>query len=298
MKKIKYLILLFTLSIFLLTSCEKNKNLRIPKVMETNSAVLIVTTSDPFINVADVNAYSISIDVDLLYDGKFNKIDIMIAKDSDYSKQYLLKSVTSVPASLTVSGADIIAKINELSNVGDVKEGDIFKIFTNIELTDGTYLPGILSDGKLTLSPANKNLVGILKDAVPEIRIAVPCAYNSALTVGSYHSVSTDWNSEGDITIVPHATNPFIVYVSGLETMEGLVETSPLEMVINPDYSVTVARQVIVEDLSSWNAAWTNMYYEGINGNYDTCTGTYTMTFKIGMSAGSWGNNGFVFTRN
>ncbi len=67
------------------------------------------------------------------------------------------------------------------------------------------------------------------------------------MSTGSFHSVSADWNSEGDITITADAVNPYKIYVSGLEEMEGLVEDlGPLVMYIDPiTYAVTVPRKAI-----------------------------------------------------
>jgi len=128
---------------------------------------------------------------------------------------------------------------------------------------------------------------------------SVVCAYNPANVIGSYHSVSTDWASEGDITITVDPTDPFTVYVSGLEVMEGLVEDKgPLKMVIDPNsYSITVARQAIVSDVSPWGA-YTNLAYEG-KGSLNTCDGSYKMIFDISVDQGTFGTGQvFTFTKN
>src|SRR5659263_661355 len=66
------------------------------------------------------------------------------------------------------------------------------------------------------------------------LNAAVVCPYFQNQIIGSYHSVSADWASEGDVTITADPTDEFIVYVAGLEAIEGLVEDKgPLKMIIN-----------------------------------------------------------------
>jgi len=298
MKNIKYFLLII-MSLFLINSCKKGTDLRMPEMQKANSAVLKVTASSPFINVADVNAYSLSVDVDLLYNDPFKKIDLMVVMARDFSKQYLLQSITSVPSSITISGADIVAAIPELASSADISAGDEFYVFGNVELTDGTYLPGMLADGTIALSSANKNIVGILKDgAVPDVRIAVPCAFDPALAVGSYHAVSADWGAAGDVTVTADPNDAFKVYVSGFETMEGLVEDKgPLPMFIKSNYSVDVPKYVFVSSLAPWGLPYTNLSYGG-GGTYNTCDGSYILTMEVRVDQGGFGSYTWTLTRN
>lgn len=124
---------------------------------------------------------------------------------------------------------------------------------------------------------------------------AVVCAYNPVFVSGSYHAVSASWGSEGDVTITVDPTDQFTVYVSGLETIEGLVEDKgPLKMKINKlNYAVTAEKAVIA------SVAWDyhNIAYAG-TGTLNTCSGTYEMMFTISVDEGGFGNHAFTLTKN
>ncbi len=136
---------------------------------------------------------------------------------------------------------------------------------------------------------------GVTTRSNAAINVPVACAYDVNLATGSYHSVSSDWNSEGDITITADADDPYTLYVTGLEEMEGLVEdVGPLVMHINPvDYSVIADKSILASD--AWGL--TNIAYEG-TGVYSSCDGSFVMYFEISVVEGSWGTFQFTFTRN
>jgi hypothetical protein len=123
----------------------------------------------------------------------------------------------------------------------------------------------------------------------------VVCAYNPALVSGSYHALSEGWGAEGDVTITVDPLDDYIVYVAGLEAIEGLDEDQgPLKMIVNPlDFSVVAVKTVIASD--AWG--YTNIAYEG-TGLLNTCTGTYTMLYAITVDQGSFGSYEFILTKN
>lgn len=128
------------------------------------------------------------------------------------------------------------------------------------------------------------------------LSVPVACAYNVELAAGSYHTVSSDWNSEGNITITANPEDPYTVYVAGLEEIEGLDEDQgPLVMHISPaTFEVTADKTIIASD--AWGFG--SISYSG-NGVYNSCDGSYTMYFNITLSAlGSQGTFKFDFTRN
>ncbi len=180
----------------------------------------------------------------------------------------VIAEVTSFPSVVTITSAAAAQKLGVALNT--IEMGDVF----DFELL-------ITANGRTTRSTP--------------LSVPVACVYSVAMATGSYHSVSADWNSEGDITITADAEDPYKLYVTGLEVMEGLVEDlGPLVMYVNPvDYSVTVPRKAIVSD--AWG--YHNLAYEG-TGTFASCTGTYTMTFTISVDEGSWTGQGFIFTRN
>ena len=179
-----------------------------------------------------------------------------------------IKELTSFPAVVNITSVDAAQKLG--ITLADIERGDVF----DFELL-------ITTDSRTTRSTP--------------LVIPVACVYTTAMSTGSFHSVSEDWNSEGDITITADTGDPYKLYVSGLEEMEGLTEDlGPLVMYIDPvTYAVTVPRKALASDAFGYH----NIAYEG-SGTFSTCDGTYTMSFEISVDEGSFGTNGFIFTRN
>jgi len=138
---------------------------------------------------------------------------------------------------------------------------------------------------------------GVTTRSNAALPVTVLCKFEPLLATGSYHSVSPpdQWNSEGNISITADAEDPFKLYVSGLETIEGLNEDQgPLVMHINPSsFAVIADKTVLASD------AWgdTNIAYEG-TGLFNSCTGSFTMNFHISTDQGDYGTYQFTFTRN
>lgn len=178
-------------------------------------------------------------------------------------------TITTFPSTVKITMKDAAAKLNMALNT--IKLGDIL----NVEIWTTT-------NGKVYQTSAVFNA-------------GVVCPYYRDQIIGSYHSVSAAWASEGDITITADATDQYTVYVAGLEAMEGLNENKgPLKMVINPlDYSVKAVKTVLATD--AWG--YHNLAYEG-TGTLNTCNGTYEMSFNITVDEGTLASNqGFIFTK-
>lgn len=181
-----------------------------------------------------------------------------------------MTSVTSFPATVRISSADAASKLG--ISLNDIANGDMF-----------TFELLTTSGGVTTRSNSILN-------------VSVACAFNSLLTSGSYHSVSTDWGSEGDITITSDPNDPYTVYVAGLQSIEGLVEDhGPLPMHIDPaTFSVTADETLIASDYFGYGAST----FSG-TGLYNSCDGSYVMNLEISIGAyGSQGIFRYNFTRN
>jgi hypothetical protein len=178
--------------------------------------------------------------------------------------------LASFPATVSISVAEVALEMG--IDLADISNGDIFLF----ELV--TTANGITTRSSAVLS------------------IPVACAYDVNLATGSYHSVSTDWNSEGDITLTPDPDDPYRILVTGIEEIEGLVEDlGPLVMIINPaTYEVSVPEKAISSD--AWGFG--TISYEG-EGVFSSCDGSYSMIFDINVSGlGTYTANAFTFTRN
>lgn len=191
--------------------------------------------------------------------------DVVVSLNGDKARA-VVGTYTSFPATVKVLLSDIADTFG--ANIGG---GDIlnFEVATKI-------------GGKTYYSSASFNA-------------PVACAYDASFLSGSYHAVSADWGSEGDVTITVDPVDEYIVYVAGLEAIEGLNEDQgPLKMIINPNnYSVIAEKTVLASD--AWG--YTNLAYEG-TGVVNTCNGTYEMFYNITVDQGSFGGYAFTLTKN
>ncbi len=177
--------------------------------------------------------------------------------------------VTSFPATVKLVSGDVIQKLGLAP--ATIANGDVFTL--EVLITSG---------GLTTRSNAILN-------------VPVACAFEEALAVGSYHSVSADWNSSGNITLTASATDPYTINVAGIEALEGAVEDKgPLVMHIDPaSFQVTADKSVIATNFFGYH----NITYKG-TGVYNSCDGSYQMSFDISVDEGDFGIYHFTFTRN
>jgi hypothetical protein len=266
MKKIKTLGLIITL-IMIFLSCEELPD---PAGRRGVAVVPGITDIDPGIfDSKDLKNSYVEFTITVPAGTQVDKITIQ-GSYQDNLERVTITEVTSFPATVRILSSDVAQKLGIALN--NIENGDVF----TLELLT-------LANGLTTRSTA-------------VLFVAVACAYDVNLAVGSYHSVSADWNSEGSITLTADPANPYKIYVSGIEEMEGLVEDQgPLVMYINPaTYNVTVPEKVLSSDAWGYGA----ISYSG-NGVYSSCDGSYSMYFDISIGAyGNQGTFGFTFTRN
>jgi len=274
---------IFFLVVLFLGSC--NSELRMPEVqLVTLPKVTFDTTSDKLILDG---IYSGKIVVDTYYKDLPVDANVIIAMNGNYAALKTFKAgVTTFPLTLAITSADL----KTLFGLSTIVAGNYFEIGMDVKMQNGTWYPSFNTRG-VAYGSGPSNLPG----SSPTLKIAAVCGYNINLVTGSFHSVSASWNSEGDITITKDPTNQYIVYVAGLEAIEGLIEDKgPLKMVIDPtDYSVKAIKTVIASD--AWGDH--NIAYEG-TGTLNPCNGTYTMNFTITVDEGTYGKFGFIFTKN
>jgi hypothetical protein len=181
-----------------------------------------------------------------------------------------MTSATTFPATVRITSADAISKLG--LDQEDIANGDMF----TFEL----------------LATAN----GITTRSNSVLNVSVACAFDPALASGSYHVVSADWVAEGNVTLTADPDDPYTVYVSGLQSIEGQDEDQgPLPMHINPaTFGVTADETVIASDYYGYGAST----FKG-TGLYNSCDGSYMMNFEISIGAyGSQGIFRYDFTRN
>jgi hypothetical protein len=266
MKKTKISAIIIT-SVLLIIGCEKAKD---PAGLRDVGIIPIISDVNPGIfDSKDLKNSYVELTLKL-ENGKTAEKAVLEGSYNRNFERVKLAEVTSFPATVRIVSGDIIQKLG--ISEADVINGDVFTLEV--------------------VTTAN----GLTTRSTAILRVVVSCAYDRTLTFGSYHSTSADWNSDGDITVTADPDDPYKVYVSGLEEMEGLVEDGgPLAMYINPaTYVVTVPAKAISSDAWGYGA----ITYSG-TGVYNSCDGSYEMHFDISLeSLGSQGINTFTFTRN
>jgi hypothetical protein len=266
MKKIKVLGLIITM-IMIFFSCEDVKD---PAGLRGIAVVPAISGINPGIfDSKDLEHSYVEFVVNVPAGMHVDNIAIIGSYNGNLERIKITEA-TSLPATVRISSSDVAQKLGIALN--NINNGDIF-----------TFEVLTASNGRTTRSNA-------------VLSVPVACAYDKALAVGSYHSVSSDWNSEGNITITSDPDDPYTVYVAGLEEIEGLNEDrGPLVMHINPaTYTVIADETVIASD--AWG--YGSISYAG-TGVYSSCDGSYVMYFGISLEAlGNQGTFKFDFTRN
>ena len=258
MKRIKILRLTIIL-VAIFFGCEEAKD---PAGQRNVGIVPLVTDVDGMFIGGEPSSF-IQFKVDLQAGATVENAQIVVSSGDEFQREKIA-DITTFPSDFTFTLGEISEKL------GEINEGEV--IYIEVVTT---------RDGITTRSNA----------AVAEI---VFCMYNVNLATGTYHSVSSDWNSEGDISIKADAADPSTVYVTGLETIEGLDEDQgPLVMHIDPITFEVIADKTV---LASEGWGETNITYEG-TGAFNSCSGTYEMNFHISTDQYDYGTFAFTFTK-
>ncbi len=265
MKKIKTIGMIFII-LLVFFGCEKIDN---PVGMRGVAVIPAISDINPAIfNSKDLENSFIEFVVDLVPGTHLDKLVIEGSYNGNLERIEITE-VTTFPATVRILSSVAAEKLGIA--LDEIENGGVFTF--ELVATNG----------------------GITTRSNAALNIPVACAYDVNLATGSYHSVSADWGSDGDITITSDPNDPYIIYVSGLEEIEGLVEDQgPLEMHINPvNYTVTAEKKVLASDAFGYH----NIAYEG-SGEYSSCDGSYSMYFEISVDEGNFGTYQFSFTRN
>jgi hypothetical protein len=295
MKNKLNILAILAIGIFLLPTCQKDPDLPYPEV---KTGIAPKVTKDPAkdanISIFDLEGFNATVIVDLYFrDDKPKSMNLMVCMNGDPENTATVTAITSWPTSVNVTTADLINWLPGLDDVGQLKQGDRFLFYVDAVLEDGTYI-----NGNDTLYTAYGSALANWPNASINVTYSIVCPYDQAMAVGSYYTECSDWAVAGNITITADPDDPYTVYVAGLETIDGLDEDlGPLVMHIDPATYVVTADKTVLASLVTWGAPYHNIAYEG-TGTFDSCTGSYLMTFEITVDEGSFGNYVFPFTRN
>lgn len=303
MKSIYYIIMLLV-GVIILNGCETDENGPMPDSFEEAAVAYMVLdqTSSGLVNLNDLNAFNFVGTIDVLYDPSFDKLTLMVAYNGDYANPgVLIDDITSTPYDFSVTINDVVNAVSQLNSADDIEISDYFTFYVNVT-KNGKEYPVYTMVGDKAIRTIGSGLITSVQEfedanAVTDVRIDVPCGYDVEGVTGNYIGSSAGWAVNGPITITPDPNDPFVVYVSGLATIDGLEEDlGPLKMIIDPNsYNVT-AEKTVLASLVTWGAPYHNIAYQG-SGRLNTCNGTYQMTFSITVDEGSFGSYAFTFTK-
>lgn len=291
----KYFLILFGLTIFLFSGCEDEDAIKLPEI--TNGAVPYFTKiepSDQNIDFLNKEAFSTKYSI-RIGEGEGDdlvKSFMVVASYNGSTPVEVTGEISTLPSEIEVTTNNILNSFG--ITLDDIDKGDQIIFGVNLTMNDGRVLPAFSETGDFGYSPS---LRATSRNNI-YFTVNVVCAYDVNQVTGNYRALSTDWSVDGNVTITADPNDPFIVYVSGLAELDGLVEDQgPLKMVVDPNtFEVTAESQVLASDLSPWGRPWTNFTYAG-TGSLNTCNGTYQMGFDISVSAGGWGVQQFTLTK-
>ncbi|WP_298650007.1 hypothetical protein [uncultured Proteiniphilum sp.] len=256
---------------FLLLSCENtNENM----VLERGENVVpIVSNFKPSNFTTDLENSYIEFTVSL---PQGETIDKGIVEIKHEDKTVQLQEISTFPATVRISADDAATALG--IPLDEITTESVFYLYVRTE-----------KNGRSTVAATTSH------------KISVFCAYDTDLTSGSYHLVSSDWGIEGNVTFIADENDPYIVYISGIQIVDGLTTgtNNTVKLTINPDtYAITGGKTLFAENLSEWNLPYTNYSFTVANGFYSPCDGSYTINFTITVDQGSFGTNNFTFTKN
>jgi hypothetical protein len=270
LKKMKNILLYATLlATVLFAGCENtNEN----PVQERGKGVgVIMSEPVPAFFTSDIENSFVAFDLSLPEGETVEKSEIEVVYAD---KKALLKSIDIPVANLKVTAVEMVEALG--ISPADIEVGNTFYLYVL------TTKNGLTTRSKAALA------------------INVTCEFEPALSTGAYNFESSDWGASGNVTLEADPADPFRIFITDYPEAEGLsnVTGNRIELIINPNtFNVSGPAVVLSDDLSEWGVPYTAYTYQPVSGTYNSCNGSYTVVFAITVSAGSYGNNRFTFTR-
>ena len=288
------------------SGCEKDDNGKVPDDLKDSNVgtVKLLETSDMLIDINHPEEFNLDMEVDVLFDQPYNKVELMLVYNLDYTSPYLVETYTSLPGTINMDLQDIVDLVTPLNAIGDVVLGDKFNYYTNIELMDGTLIPGYLSSGVTTTAASVRNFMTILKDASSFIQIPVPCPFVADTFVGTMEVIE-QWNDGSgdayytvDVSVnTTLTTEEKVVFdIPDIFTNNSLlqlyVDVKSYKLYMYKDPAVAPAEQEIIYHGNLWGYGrlWFEDYTEA---ELETCKKymTFTVTPVLNDAGAWWGQD-------
>jgi len=262
MKKI--ILFLFAAVLIFTTGCKDTNE---PPVHQRDEGTITtISNLSPAFFTMDLESSYIAFDVDVPEGTKLDRAYIEVSYKGEKS---ILRDV-EIPSNIVVTAYEILQLLG--IDASEVQLGDVFDI--------------------AVVTVVN----GVTTRSMAAVRANVTCELDNSLTVGAYKFESSDWEEAGDVTLIADEDDPNIIYVDGYAGSIALTPNgNKITMVINPNTFAITGPKVAVCD-EAWG--YHNLSYEAKGGTYNSCDGTYTVTFGISVDEGSFGSYGFTFRRS
>lgn len=267
MKYIKLFSLFLSLS-FLLNSCEDTNE----SLVQNRGVAVVPVISDvsPAFYTTDYSDSYIEFKVDLQEGDTVDDAELQVTYKG---KTEVIDKIASFPAVINLPAEKVLAVFN--LNEDDVKVDDFFLVQV------------VTSNG------------GISTRSRASLKVFVTCEFDSDLTVGSYHVISEDMGTEGDVTLTADPDNPYLIAVEGLFEMEGGEPNDVvLYLTINPNNFSVNHDKTLMGVTDPFGEGYGNYTFSPSSGMYKSCTGTFEMAFAVSVNEGSFGVNKYIFTKN
>ncbi len=288
---LKYLLILLTGFVFVLTSCKKEVGPNaLPNLPELTRSPIPLFTPDTALDavIQQPQDFHAAFTLGLYFpnDVQPASADIDVAMNGDYTNIKKLKTgITTFPSKIDVTGDDL-ANIFGI-NVGDIQPGDKFELRATFIMKDGTVLNGFANGtDAVEASTDVKNFPGsqtsITYNAVCPLDITA--FLGSATVVDNYF-----WGDTYPVTVTQ--PSPGVLKVTGIN------QTPDESVLINIDskaFIATVPSQII--DPAPWFFSYTNLTMTG-SGTVDACNNVINMSITWTVDQGSFGGGSFILQK-
>jgi len=124
------------------------------------------------------------------------------------------------------------------------------------------------------------------------------CEFETSMLVGTFNYVSDDWDEEGIVKIEADPDDPYKIYILSPLSEDITWNENPIVVYVDPEtYTITGPKCVVIDSLDEWGVPWTNYFCEAVDGVFDYCTGTYTISFHLGCDQQDFGPNEYILSR-
>jgi len=125
------------------------------------------------------------------------------------------------------------------------------------------------------------------------------CEFFPSMLVGSFNYVSDDWDEEGMAMLEADPEDPYKIHILHPLSEDITWNENPLVINVDPEtFSISGPKCVVIDNLAEWGmAAYTNYYLQAEEGEFDFCTGSYTITFILGCDQAVFGPYHYVLSR-